>query len=419
MPLANPPNAKMLSVAFGNHCARGPKVGHATPRRRHQGTPITPRAWLPASSCGVTATQVACRAMNAPRGPLQVTLVALAVLGWFCPPLPAQEVFRLGSDDEWTHEASPADGSPAEQLTQARVLLAKGRPDRSLNMVNRWMKRNPTSPLLPEAYLLRGDSLMGIGDEYESLYDFEYLARRYPGSEVFSLALEREFEIAVKYAHGMRRKLLGIRMIDASDEAAELLIRIQNRLPESGLAERAGLQLADMYFRHRRMGLAADAYAVFIENHPDSTQLDFARRRLIYSNIASFKGPQFDIVGLLEAKAELKQLAAQRPAEAERIGATATILRIEESESNKMLTTARWYLSDADPISAEYTIRELIRRFPRSAASLQALREIPHILTQLPESVLAQAPDYALLRSRLLLKPETSPAQPTSSEETE
>ncbi|MCP4758967.1 MAG: outer membrane protein assembly factor BamD [Planctomycetes bacterium] len=356
--------------------------------------------------------------MNAPRGPLLAVVAALAAPAALCPQATGQEVFRLGPDDEWAHEASPAMGSPAEQLSQARVLLAEGRPERSLNMVNRWMKRHPTSPLIPEAYLLRGDSLMGIGDEYESLYDYEYLARRYPGSEVFTLALEREFEIAVKYAHGLRRKIFGLRIVDASDEAEELLIRIQERLPGSGLAERAGLQLADMYFRHRRMSLAAEAYSIFIERYPRSTNLDFARRRVIYSNIASFKGPQFDIVGLLEAKAELKQLESNRPAEAERIGAGALILRIEESESIKMLTTARWYLWEGDPISCEYTIRELIRRFPRSAAAVQALREIPTVLAQLPTSVLDKAPDYATLREKLLNTSATAQAAESSSEET-
>ena len=179
-----------------------------------------------------------------------------------------RKFFKLGPDDEWKHEATPAMGSPAASLSRARVLLAEGRFDRALNMANRWMKRFPTSPLLPEAYLLRGDALVGIGDEYESLYDYEFLTRKYPGSEVFSLALEREYEIAVKYANGLRRKILGFRLIDATDEAEELLIRIQERLPGSGLAEKAGLELAAMYFRNRRMTLAAEAYAIFIERYP-------------------------------------------------------------------------------------------------------------------------------------------------------
>jgi outer membrane protein assembly factor BamD (BamD/ComL family) len=318
-----------------------------------------------------------------------------------------QDVYRLGDDDEWTLKAAPAPGTPAAQLARARTLLAEGRSDRALNMVNRWMQRHPHSPLAPEAYLIRGESLVGVGDEYEALYDFEFLVRKYPDSEVFSLALEQEFRIAVRYAEGMRRKMFGLRIIDATDEAEELLIRIQERLPGSGLAEQAGLQLAALYFRDRRMGLAADAYAIFIDRYPRSTEVPFARRRLIYSNIATFKGPQFDIVGLLEAKAELEQLALRRPAEAERIGGGALIQRIEESESVKMLTTAMWYFNEGDPIAAEYTIRKLVQRFPQSAACIRALREIGPILRQLPEATLDSTPDYAMLRSSLA---ESSPA---------
>ena len=319
-------------------------------------------------------------------------------------PATAQEVYRLGPNDTWVHEATPAPGSPAAQLAQVRILLAEGRFSRALNMVNRWMKRHPTSPLLPEAYLARGDALVGVGDEYEALYDYEFLVRKYPGSEVFGIALEHEFEIANRYAHGLRKKLFGLRIIDATDEAEELFIRIQERLPGSGLAENAGLALADLYFRQRRMILAADAYAIFLQRYPRSTEIGMARRRLIYANIATFKGPEFDIVGLKEAKIELEQLKFRRPAEAERIGAGALIHRIEESESLKLLTTARWYLTDGDPIAAEFTMRSLVRRFPLSAATVAALEEIPSILKQLPESILDDdsMPDYEQLRRDLI-----------------
>ena len=333
----------------------------------------------------------------------------VAILG----PEPAlgQDIYRLGPDDQWKLESTPAPGSVAAELARARSLLAEGRPDRALNLANRWMQRHPHSVLAPEAYLIRGESLVGVGDEYEALYDFEFLVRKYPDSEVFSLALQQEYQIAVKYAEGMRRKVFGLRILDATDEAEELLIRIQERLPGSGLAEQAGLQLAALYFRDRRMGLAADAYAVFIDRYPRSTEIPFARRRLIYANIATFKGPQFDIVSLLEAKAELQQLAMRRPAEAERIGAGALIQRIEESESVKMLTTAMWYFNEGDPIAAEYTIRQLVQRFPRSASCIRALDLIQPILQQLPESILDGAPDYALLRANLV---ESRPALPES-----
>jgi len=316
-------------------------------------------------------------------------------------PLQAQDVYELGSDDEWTLVESPNPTSIAAQLATARTLLAEGRPERAYNLSVRWIKRYPTAPELAGAYLVKADALVAMGDLYKSLYDYEYITRRYPGSPEFAMALEREYEIAVRFATGTRRKWLGMRIASAVDEAEEMLIRIQERMPGSQLAEQAGLSLADLYFRQRRMELAAEAYSLFIEKYPRSPYRDLARRRLIYANIAAFKGPQFDIVGLLEAKAELQHLQVRRPVEAEQIGASALITRIEESEAVKLLDTARWYERVGDPVAAETTLRALVRRFPRTTATAEGLAWAPSLLTQLPPLVRDRTPDYALLRKML------------------
>jgi outer membrane protein assembly factor BamD (BamD/ComL family) len=314
----------------------------------------------------------------------------------------AQDVYELGPDDAWTLTHRPDSNAITAQLASARTVLAQGRAERAYSLAVRWIKRYPGAPELSLAYLIKGDALVAMGDYYESLYDYEYVARRYPGSPEFGLALEREFEIAQKFAGGLRRKWLGMRIASATAEAEEIFIRVQERMPGSQLAERAGMALADMYFSERRMNRAAESYAIFVQKYPRSPSINLARRRLIYANIAAFKGPHFDIVGLLEAKAELKQLQANRPAEAEQVGAGALIARIIESEAAKMLVTARWYNRTNDPIAAEITVRALVRRFPRSAATATALQWIPSVLSQLPPLIRARTPNYELLRSTLL-----------------
>jgi outer membrane protein assembly factor BamD (BamD/ComL family) len=82
-----------------------------------------------------------------------------------------------------------------------------------------------------------------------------------------------------------------MRLLDAGDVAEELLIRIQERLPGSRLAELAGIELADYYFARRKMDLAAEMYSIFLQNNPRSEFVSKARRRLIYAHLASFKGP--------------------------------------------------------------------------------------------------------------------------------
>lgn len=331
-----------------------------------------------------------------------IPLVALGLSGGLASSLPGQQEFELLDDETWVVAESIDPDSPRGQLEAARRALAEGDTSKAKRLASRWIKEHERSPWLPEAYLIRGDALKAQGNYYKALFDYEFAARSFPASEVFVIVLQRELDIARLYAHGTKRKFAGIRMMDASDEAEELLILIQERMPGSRLAEEAGIELADFYFRNRKMDLAVEMYSIFLENNPNSSYVSKARRRLIYAHLATFKGPRFDASGLHEARARLLDLEALEPAAAERIGAEALLERIAESDARKMLLTARWYERTGDAVAAELMIRRLLERYPRTVAAAEALRMINGILTQLPETVRREVPDYDTLRRAIL-----------------
>ncbi len=319
----------------------------------------------------------------------------------------AQGDLKLSSDDRWVPPADSDPESPASQLRQAQLALARGDASRAYNLATGWLDRFPANPLRAHALLLKGDALLAKGDEYTALFDYEELAQRYPGSDVFVIALQREYEIAKAYANGLRKKFFGtFRWLNADDEAQEILIRIQERLPGSQLAEQAGMELADFYFRKRNLPLAAEAYDLFVQNYPRSLNVEKARLRLIYALCGSYKGPKYDARGLFEASARLKELQALDPITAQRVGADALLVRIYESEATKILYEAGWYEFMGDPISCELYIRRLVTQYPKSIAALLSLREIPKVLSQLPSEVRKQiqtnGPDYPKLRKELL-----------------
>lgn len=314
----------------------------------------------------------------------------------------AQQTYSLTEDDAWTLVAEPDPATPEGQLAIARQTLARNDPDRTIELATRWIDTNERHPLLAEAYLLRGDARYAQGDYYEALFDYEYIARSFYGSDVFVQALEREYDIAQKFATGTKRKLWGMPIIDGSDTAEELLIRIQERLGGSRLAEQAGMTLGDFYFSRGEMTLAAEAYELFIENYPKSEQIDKAKKRLIASQLALFKGPQFDPAGLYEARVRLREMKRFDPVTAEQIGADAILMRIDESDAVKTFTTAKWYYNTGDYISAEFLIRNLVQKYPRSVAAADAMRMIPEVLENLPANVLQTVPDYDAYRAAIL-----------------
>lgn len=283
--------------------------------------------------------------------------------------------FELDESGEFRQTREPEPGTDEWVMARARELLANDRPGEARSLLSDWIERNERdpNPYLPEAFLLRGDALTAGGNEYKALYDYEAVIGEFPASPEFVTALERELEIGKRYLAGLRRKFLGIRYENAKPIGEELLVRIQERLPRSQLAEQAAIELADFYYRERDMPMAAEMYGIFLVNYPESEHRKKAMQRRIYSNIARFKGPAYNAAPLIESQYLIEYFAQEFPADAQAAGLTdALVSRLDESLAAQLLESAEWYLMKGDEPSAQFTLRRLLRQHPGTVAAARA-----------------------------------------------
>jgi tetratricopeptide (TPR) repeat protein len=285
----------------------------------------------------------------------------------------AQDEFSL-EDENWV---ATTDSGADPDLRKARELLASDKPAQARKILDTWIAAHQYQghPELAEAFLLRGDAKLMAGDEYEALYDYEAIAKQFYGTPAFPRAIERESQIASKYINGLKRKWFGwLRLERAEALGEELLIRVQERMPGSQLAEQAALELADYYYAQRDLAMASDMYGIIIANYPDSKYRKYASLREIYSNIAGFKGPHYDRSPLVEARILIDEFQARFPADAEQAGITTQLEAwVDESEAAHILDTAMWYLKQSDEASTRFVLRRLIRDNPGSAAATKAV----------------------------------------------
>lgn len=293
-------------------------------------------------------------------------------------PAEAQTEYELGERGFEAVE-QPEPGTPAGELAAVRSALAEEKPDRARRLATQWIKAHPNHELRAEAYLLRGDAKAMDGNYYNALFDYEVVARGFPASDAFFTALERELEIARRFASGKNRKWLGMPIVPATGEAEELLIRIQERSPGSKLAERAGKALGDFYYRRGEMLLAAEMYGIFTENYTDSQWAEYAARRRINAHLGRFKGPRFDATGLLEAERQLLAYQEDYPAAAEAHAARELLVRVDESLAEKSLTAARYYDGQGERVSAVYMYGRVVTDHPDSAAAKEALAALDEL----------------------------------------
>ncbi|MHC4995167.1 MAG: outer membrane protein assembly factor BamD, partial [Planctomycetota bacterium] len=271
---------------------------------------------------------------------------------------------------------APDPNTPEGELHAVRQLIAAQKGKEAVKAGEEWIKAYPNHPLLADAYILRGDAHTLNNDYYKALFDYEYVARAYPGSDQFNAALERELKIAQTFGTGVKRRLWGMRLITAYSESEELLIRIQERAPGSKIAERAGIELANQYYTRSEMENAAEAYDLFLQNFPKSQWAELAMQRQVLANIATFKGPRFDATGLVEAQRRLLEYKNAFPAAAEQIGADALLTRIDETLATRSLLVAQWYETKKDKVSAIFMYKRVIRDHAGSAAAQKALEAL-------------------------------------------
>ena len=305
-----------------------------------------------------------------------VLLAALALGVWSSPALAQATEFTLEDDGAWEQTAAPEPGTDEHTMWQARRMLAEGRPERAVDLLGEWLEEygRTRNPYLAEAYFLRGEARLANDREYNALFDYETVIRDFSATPFYARAVQREYEIGMAYLGGLRRRFLGVRIEGARGTGEELLIRVQERLPGSALAERAALDLAQHYYDRRQLKLAAEMYAIFRVNYPDSDQTRFAMLREIECNIARFKGPRYDGAGLIDAKLLIEQYRDVYPGESARSGVMDGLESwVDESAAQQVLDTARWYIKTNDEPSARFVLTRLINRHPGSDAAAEAV----------------------------------------------
>jgi outer membrane protein assembly factor BamD (BamD/ComL family) len=302
---------------------------------------------------------------------------ALAVLSLAPDSLGQSERAILDPAQGWQQETIVSDDQARLELDRARAFIADNQPAKARSILNEWLDNDDfeQSQYRPEALRLRGDAKYAADRDFKALFDYEEVIQTYPESTEYVTAIEREVEIANLYLAGLRKRTLWFRFGSLAHIGEILLLRAQERMPGSLLAESAAIDLADYYFDKRRLELAAEMYEIFLKSYPSSPHRMHAMQRHVYSNIARFKGPKYDGSILLESRLLIERFARDYPAEAERAGLTnALVVRLEESAAAQQLESAQWYLRVGDGPAGRLVLSRLIRDHTGTVAATKGLQ---------------------------------------------
>ena len=289
---------------------------------------------------------------------------------------------------QWRETQSPATQRAAEPaLDRVERLIDRREYKSAFDLALEWVLANESSPNRDRGLYLIAQSLFGYGDRIKAFYYCDELLDTYPESELFPAALQLQYRIADEYLEGYKRRWFGIPMFTAKEEGVEMLYRIRNRAPGSPLAEKALLRTADHYRFDGQFDFAADAYAFYARKYPRSPMTPRARLWGAYCSLAQFRGVQFDPTPVIDAREQLRSIAAAYPDLAKEEGIEQILERIDAVFAKKLYTTATFYRRTNDPRAAAYTYKYLMKAYPTAPETDRAkmwFNELPQWAQNLP-----------------------------------
>ncbi len=286
------------------------------------------------------------------------------------PTYPERQVFNPATGT-WSVAPSPVPGTEQGDLQLAMIDLAENRPKQARDRLKKWLKKYPSSDLRSEAMVALGDTELALDNRMQAYKQYEKTLDQFPGLEGEERILRNEFAIGVAFLAGVKQKIWIFRA-PAYEEGLDILDKVVLRAPGAALAEDAIKAKADYYYRNGDFALAETEYARLAQEFPRGRYPRLALLMSAQSALARFPGLAYDDSALLEARERFVSFRERYPEFAEQENIAAFIRRIDETLAAKHLMIGKWYGRQKHAESAAIYFREVVSRWPDSAAAVEA-----------------------------------------------
>ncbi len=286
-------------------------------------------------------------------------------------------------------------------------MLQTGRAAAAKKLGVQWFLAHRDSPLADRALFLIAEAENRSDDPIEAFYYYDELLDEHPESQLYSAAMQKQYDIADAFLRGKKHKFLGLPILGAEDEAVEMLYRIQQRSPGSPIAERALLRTANYYFATRDYDLAEDAYGALHARIPAQSQHPRSKAPPGLLRLRAVPWPALRGDAPDRCAERLLAVEAEYPELARRADVRAMLAQIDATMAKGLYIRADFYRRTHEPRGTAFVYRYLIEAYPNSPEAAKArtqLAKLPQWTRQIPEPKVQQ--DAEALRTHELPVPQ-------------
>jgi len=279
------------------------------------------------------------------------------------------ETWHLEKGQDWKAVSDKGSDKYLLAVSEIKQLVNTGRASAAEKAFKQLKKDFPEVAAPELDSFMKGELLFARGKFVKAIRSYDRFLKKYPKSEFYQAALDREFAIGTAFLAGQKKTVLGIFRIKGYDEGEKIMDRISDRAGDAPIGERAALAVANSYEKRKKFNEAYLKWSEISSRWPTGETGKNSLLGMARCKHAAYRGPRYDASSLVSAKSYYENFRERHPEEAKRLDVDAKLVQINEQLAYKQFEIGRYYKRTGSEQAANFYYQMVKDNWPESTAA--------------------------------------------------
>lgn len=297
-------------------------------------------------------------------------------------------VWRPG--EGWVNESSgqtlaASDAKAALQI--ARNMEAKEAWGDAAAAYRTIVRRWPLSSAAGESQFKLGFMQEKEGEFWAAYLAYQKVVDKYPGSQFFDLAIERQFSIGNLFLAGEPQKIWKIPLLPSMDKTVEIFESVINNAPYGPYAAAAHFKIGLARENQKDWSKAIASYVKLLDRYPKSDLADDAQYQIGYAWYQASSEPDYDQSAALKSIQAFEEFVVRYPNSEKVAQANTYIGELTERRVQGSFNIAKFYENQKNFKAAVIYYNDVVRQGPETKQGIQAKKRLERLRSKLGDDV--------------------------------
>jgi len=238
-----------------------------------------------------------------------------------------------------------------------------GKSSRAIKLYDQTATRYSFAPSAAQARFRQAQLLEQAGKIEDSFDAYGKYLERFPGSNLYTTALNRQMAMAQAAADGeIKSSFLGIKTKLSIDKTVAMLGKVRDHAPKSPTASKAQFTIGQLYQAKRKSKEAIAAYRQLVRDLPASVEAPEALFQVGKIMLDDAKHGNQNQANVDLARESFNDYLIQYPGHSRNAEAHKLLGNIDSNDQQRSYDIAEFYLKTGKPESAKVYYRDIIKR---------------------------------------------------------